>query len=461
MGWDLLVRGGTLVTATDELRVDVATRGGCVVALGQDLPCQEASRVVDAGGALVLPGGVDPHVHLSLPLAGTSSADNFTTGTAAAALGATTTLIDFVTPERGQALQRAATQRRAEADGRVVVDYGLHMSVTDWHPGIEAEIVAAVAAGMPTFKVYLAYKQSVGVDDATLLRTLRSVRAAGGRVLVHAVNGDVHDALVADLVSAGHLDPSAHPLAQPAAAEAEATCRALHLARSVGADLYVVHVTCADALRELRRARAAGGPQALGETCTQYLLLDQSRYQLPPEQAARYVLSPPLRAPSDQDALWEALAAGWLDVVATDHCPFPVRGGKDRGLHDFRCIPNGLPGVEERVDLLHTHGVLTGRLSRSRWVDLVSAGPARLMGLYPRKGTLLPGSDADLVIYDPTAERTLSVDLRPRPYDYHPYEGMKAIGKAEHVFVRGQQVVAAGRLVGEPGVGEYVGRALR
>ena len=459
MGWDLLVRGGTLVTSSDELRVDVAVRGGRVEALGVDLPTAGARRVLDAGGALVVPGGVDPHVHLSLPLAGTRSADDFATGTAAAALGGTTTLIDFVTPERGQALHEAARLRRAEADGRVVVDYGLHMSITDWHTGIEDEIRRAVAAGMPTFKAYMAYKQSVGVDDATLLLALGAVQAAGGRVLVHAVNGDVHDALVAQLVARGHTDPSAHPLAQPPGAEAEATSRALHLARLAGAGLYVVHVTCAAALAEVRRAQAAGGHGAWGETCVQYLLLDEERYQGPAAAAAGYVLSPPLRARSDQEALWEALAEGWLDVVATDHCPFPLRGGKDRGLDDFRRIPNGLPGVEERVDLLHTHGVCTGRLSRRRWVELVSAAPARLMGLYPRKGTLMPGSDADLVVYDPSARRTLSVGLRARPYDYHPYEGMEVRGQAQHVFVRGQEVVASGRLVAAEGAGVYVRRS--
>lgn len=457
MGYDLLIQGGTVVTATGEVQADVGVVAGRVAALGPGLEREGAAWVVEAGGALVLPGGVDPHVHLALPAAGTRSADDFTDGSVAAARGGTTCLVDFVTPAREEPLGAAAEARLAEAAGQAVVDFGLHMSITGWHAGIEAEIAGMVARGLPTFKIYLAYKATFGVDDGTLFRTLRAAGRAGGRVLVHAVNGDVCDVLAAELAAAGRLEPRFHPWAQPREIEAEATGRAIQLARLAGQPLYVVHVSCAEALAEVERLRANGAMVA-AETCPQYLSLDESLYAQPPEQAVRWVLSPPLRGAADRDALWQGLARGAIDVVASDHCPFSFAGGKDRGLADFRQVPNGLPGIEERLDLLHTFGVVAGRISRARWVELVSTGPARQMGLYPRKGAIEVGADADLVVYDPAARRTVDrQEDGTHPYA-SAYAGQELVGRAVHVFSRGRAVVRDGRVVAEPGWGRFVAR---
>ncbi len=452
---DLAIVGGVVVTSSGEIRADVAVHQGKIVAVGTELP--SAERILDADGALLLPGGVDPHVHLDLPVAGTRSADDFFTGTVAAALGGTTCVVDFVTPTREQGLMAAFEERRAEADGKVVVDYGLHMSITGWHQGIEEEIAESIGAGMPTFKTYMAYKSTFGVGDRELYLAMVAVARAGGVILVHAVNGDVYDAITDELVRGGRTAPRFHPAPQPPGSEGEATARAIRLARLAGARLYVVHVTCEDALDEVRAARAQG-QEVWAETCIQYLLLDGSHYDASPEHAVRYVLSPPLRSPEHQDALWTGLERGWLQVVSTDHCPFPFEGGKDRGLEDFRLVPNGLPGVGERIDLLHTYGVLAGKLSRSRWVELVSTAPARLVGLYPRKGEVIPGADADLVVYDPGATRILG-DVSDRPYDYHPYEGFEVKGRPVHVLSRGELVVEDGRFVGRAGAGRFVERS--
>ena len=452
---DIVIKGGTLVLGEGVFPADVGIVGEKVAAVGQSL---DGERVIDATGCLVLPGEIDAHAHLALSLGpDLAVSDDFESGTIAAVCGGTTTVINYAEQCGHANLLEALEAWQAKAAGHAVIDYGFHMLIADPRPDVIEEMAAVVERGVTSFKALLAYKGIVMLDDAQLFRVLERARDLGALVNVHAENGHLIDELVAACRAAGQIAPRYHALTRPEVAEAEATERALALAEAACAPIYIVHMTCARAVDVLRRAQARG-QAAFGETCPQYLLLDERVYESEDfDTAAGYVLSPPLRERSNQDALWTALAAGTIQTVGTDHCPF-TREQKARGRDDFTLIPNGLPGIETRVGLLYHYGVGQGRLSLSDWVRLTATNPARLFGLYPRKGTLVPGSDGDVVIFDPEKRKTLDAASLHMRTDISPYAGWEVRGWPRHVLQRGRFVVEDGAFVGRPGAGKFVSR---
>ncbi len=449
--FDRVIANGTLVTAEATVRADLGILGGQIAAVGVGLA---GCETIDAAGMLVLPGAVDEHVHLQMPVGEFASSDDFYSGTVAAACGGTTTVLDFVEPRPGQDLLEALAVRRAEADGRVVVDYGLHMTLARADDETLAQVPACVAAGVSSFKLYMAY-EGLRLDDGGLLRALAALRQHGGRALVHAENHHAIAYLIAQALAEGRTGPENHPLTRPVWMEAEAVGRLLALARVTGTALVVAHLSCAVGLEEVRRARARG--QTLWvETCPQYLLLDEAEYSRPGFEGAKFVMSPPLRTRADREALWAGLAAGEVDTVATDHCPFFFETQKTRGLHDFSRIPGGAPGIETRLALLYTYGVRAGRLSPQRWVEVCCTEPARRFGLAPRKGTLAVGADADVVMFDPDRRATLSCQTLHHNVDYTPYEGWEVQGWPVTVLSRGEVIVRDGEFIGAAGRGRFL-----
>jgi dihydropyrimidinase len=446
-----VVKQGRLITQDGVFQADVAVDGEVIAAIGREL---DGEQVIDAAGCYVLPGAVDPHVHLQMPLGGLVSSDSFASGTVAAACGGTTTVVDFVTPAPGQALLDALAARRAEADGQVAVDYSLHMTVPTWHAAAEerlADVPAVVAAGCTTFKLYQAYAGMM-LDDVALLCSLAAVSRAGGRAVLHSETGPVLDALRSQALAAGHTAPIWHERTRPASLEATAVHRAAELARLTGCPLYVFHVGCADAVREIAAARGRG-VRIHGETCPQYLVLNAGEHLGGPD-GQLYVCAPPLRSAQHQAAVWQALASGDLDVVSTDHCPW-TRAEKDQP--DFTRVPGGVPSIEARLALVHHFGVNQGRLSLQRWVEVCCAAPARLMGL-AGKGVLAPGYDADLVIFDPTRRKVIRPDTLHEAAGWTPYHGMEVTGWPRTVLLRGHVVVRDEAYVGQPGDGRFVRR---
>ena len=454
-----LVRGGTLVTATGSSEADLLIDGETIAAIEARIETP-VERAIDASGRLVLPGGVDAHTHLDMPLDdGVRAADDFESGTIAAAVGGTTSIVDYATQSRGGSLRAAFDDWMRMASGRAVVDFGFHMIVCDYRPTIEAEMDALVAEGVTSFKLFMAYPGRLMLDDGAIFRALLRSRDNGSLVCVHAENGPVIEVLVERARAAGRTAPVEHARTRPARAEAEATHRACALAEMAGAPVFVVHLSSAEALEEVERARERG-VEVHAETCPQYLFLSEERYEEPDFTGARFVMSPPLRAAAGQEALWRGLARGSLETVATDHCPFCL-ADKRRGAEDFSRIPNGAPGIEHRMTLLWDGGVRAGRLSPSRFVEVTATAPARIFGLYPRKGTLAVGSDADLVIWDPERRTTISAATHRMRVDYDPYEGRAVVGGPETVFARGAVIVEQGRFVGRPGAGRFLRRAPR
>ena len=446
---DVVIRNGTLITPGGVFPADVGVVGERIAVLGEELP----GRVeLDATGCYVLPGAIDPHVHLQMPVGGYVSADDFASGTVAAACGGTTTVIDFVEPAGGEPFLDALAARRAEAGGSVAVDYCLHMTVPTWHaahPEALDELPEVVAAGVSSFKLYLAY-EGLLLNDVQLYTALRAVAAVGGLPIIHCENGPLCEQLRAEALAAGHTAPRYHALTRPRRQEAEAVSRAMDIAALAGSPLYVVHVSCAEAVARIAAARAQGEP-VYGETCPHYLALTASAFDGP--HGERFVGSPPLRGKADQSALWDALAQGDLDVLSTDHCPFTA--GEKAGHADFTTIPGGLPSIEARLGLAYTLGVCTGRITLERWVEVCCTAPARLFGL-ANKGYLAPGFDADLVVFDPQAEVVLSVESLHERVDWTPYEGMRLQGWPRHVLSRGRVVVRDGTFVGQLGwVGNF------
>ncbi|HSF26247.1 MAG TPA: dihydropyrimidinase [Actinomycetes bacterium] len=449
-----LLRGGTVVTAADTFRADVLIDGTRITALADSIDAP-ADRVLEVDGALLLPGLVDSHTHLAMPTMGTVTADDFDTGTAAAAAGGTTTVVDFAMQTDGSLVTglRAWHERAA---GRTHIDYGFHMAITEASPRALAEMAELVDAGVSSFKVFMAFKGSFMADDDALLRVLRRTRETGGLVQVHAENGDAIELNIADAREAAHTTPRYHAETRPPSTEQEATSRAVYLARWAARPVFFVHVSCGGAVGEIAAARAAGFP-IYGETCTHYLLLTQDELYREGFEAAKYVCSPPLRTETDQDALWSALRTRTLQVTTTDHCPFNFCGQKELGRDDFSKIPNGLPTIEHRLTLLHQHGVRTGRLAWPELVDLTSTTPARLFGL-ERKGRIAPGFDADIVVFDPQAHLTISAGSHHMAVDYTPFEGWECQGAPALVLSRGEVVYRDGELVSAPGRGQFVRR---
>jgi dihydropyrimidinase len=452
---DTVIRNGTIVTASETYQADLGIAGGRIHAVGKGL---EGDEIIDADGHYVFPGGVDVHTHLELPVGGVVSSDDFVTGTIAAACGGTTTIIDFADQERGHSLHEALEARLERADGRAVIDFGLHVSITDaTEEVLEEEMAELVDLGITSFKLYLAYPGRYMIDDRSFFRVLLKTRELGALVLVHAENGLVVDYLTSKYLSEGKTSPAWHAPSRPPEAEAEATGRALALAAMANAPIYIVHVTCAQSLERVKEARRRGW-LALAETCTSYLFFSRQEYERPGLEGAKYVVCPPLREKADQEALWRALARGDLQVVSTDHCPFNFVGEKDRGRDNFSLIPGGMPGIETRVPLVYHFGVNQGRFSINRFVELVSANPARLLGLAPQKGTIAVGADADLVIFDPDKEVTLRRENLHTNVDYSPYEDVTVRGYPVRTLARGKTIMLNGEFLGREGDGRFLRR---
>lgn len=454
---NLLIRNGQLVSALDTVAADLLVTDGRITAVGQDLAAPAGTRTIDADGLYVMPGGIDAHVHMELPFMGGVSADDFETGTAAGLAGGTTTIIDFVIPNRNQPLLDGLAQWRAKA-AKSVSDYAFHMAVTWFGPDTAREMEHCVRhEGISSFKTFMAYKGAIGVDDSELIQVMQTARRLDALVTAHCEHGDLVLALQEKLFNEGKVEPRYHALSRPAAVEGEATGRAILLARMTGVPVYIVHVTCREAVEQIAAARLRG-QTVFGETCPQYLLLDDSVYDKPDFEGAAYVMSPPIRPLGHQEALWSALKAGVIQTVATDHCPFNQCGQKDAGLHDFRKIPNGAAGIQHRLALMYTHGVGGGRIDLNQFVDLNSTRPAKLFGLYPRKGSLAVGADADLVLWDPAKQDTISAKTHLHKVDRSIFEGFKTTGGPAYVIANGRIQYDNGDLKVERGAGRYVAR---
>ncbi|MEU7568658.1 dihydropyrimidinase [Streptomyces fradiae] len=456
-----LVRGGLVVTAAEETHADVLVEDGRIAALAahgsEAAAAWTAERVIDATGRYVLPGGVDAHTHLDFPFGGTFASDDFESGTRAAAWGGTTTVVDFAVQSVGHTLREGLDAWYAKADGKCAVDYAFHMILSDVDGASLKEMDLLVEEGVTSFKLFMAYPGVFYSDDGRILRAMQRAALNGGLIMAHAENGIAIDVLVEQALARGDTDPRFHGETRHALLEAEATHRAVQLARVAGAPLYVVHVSAREAVAELAAARDMGLP-VFGETCPQYLFLSADKLAEPGFEGAKYVCSTPLRPREHQAALWRGLRTDDLQVVSTDHCPFCFRGQKELGRGDFSRIPNGLPGVEHRMDLLH-QAVLDGHISRRRWIEIACAAPARMFGLYPKKGTIAPGSDADLVVYDPAAVQTLSARTHHMNVDYSAYEGRTVTGRVETVLSRGRVVIDRGTYTGRAGHGVYTPRS--
>ncbi|EHN74916.1 phenylhydantoinase [Streptomyces coelicoflavus ZG0656] len=456
-----VIRGGLVVTASDEIHADVLIEDGRVAALAATgTPAAEAftaERVIDASGKYVIPGGVDGHTHMEMPFGGTYAADTFETGTRAAAWGGTTTVVDFAIQSVGRSLRSGLDAWHAKAEGNCAIDYAFHMIVSDVNEKTLKEMDLLVEEGVTSFKQFMAYPGVFYSDDGQILRAMQRAAENGGLIMMHAENGIAIDVLVEQALVRGETDPRFHGEVRKALLEAEATHRAIRLAQVAGAPLYVVHVSATEAVAELTRARDEGLP-VFGETCPQYLFLSTDNLAEPGFEGAKYVCSTPLRPKEHQAALWRGLRTNDLQVVSTDHCPFCFSGQKELGRGDFSKIPNGMPGVENRMDLLH-QAVVDGHISRRRWIEIACATPARMFGLYPKKGTIAPGADADIVVYDPHAEQVISAETHHMNVDYSAYEGRRITGRVETVLSRGEPVVTEREYTGRKGHGVYTPRA--
>ena len=458
----LLIRGGTVVNANSTMQADVLIEGEAIAQVGQGID-GSGHAIVEASGLLVMPGGIDVHTHLDMPFGGTTSADDYLTGTRAAAVGGTTTVIDFALQSRGHTLAEALEIWRGKAKGKACVDYSLHMAITDLSPGGQQnetldEMDAMVHAGITSFKLFMAYPNVLMIDDGLMFQVMQRAAKLNALICIHAENGSAIDVVVAQALAEGKTAPHYHALTRSTQAEAEATHRAIALAEMAGAAVYIVHLSNTDALRELKAAQARG-LRALAETCTQYLVLSLEE-QMPGKsfEEAKYVFTPPLRSKTNHAPLWQALADGSLSVVSTDHCPFRFADQKSLGKDDFTKIPNGGPGIENRMQLLWHHGVNAGLLTPERFVELTATAPARIFGM-AKKGVVAPGYDADLLLWDPEAEYTISAATQAMNTDYSMFEGWTVKGNAAKVYSRGTLVVDDGRFVGTPGHGRFLRRA--
>jgi dihydropyrimidinase len=453
-----LIINGTIVTAEGSSRADVLVDSETIAAIGADLPAagMTADETLDASGKYVIPGAIDVHTHMELPFGGTFAKDTFETGTRAAAFGGTTAIVDFAVQSRGKSLRDGLDAWHAKAEGNAVVDYGFHMIMSDVNDDTLAEMDGLVAEGVPDFKLFTAYPGVFFSDDGAVFRAMQRTASNGGLIMMHAENGLAIDVVAADEVAAGHTDPYYHGVARYPIFEGEATNRVIRLAEAAGVPVYIVHLSARDALNEVRAARDRGA-MAFAETCPQYLFLslDDMGNGF---AGAKFVCSPPLRPKDHQDELWNGLRTDDLQVVSTDHCPFDFHDQKELGKGDFRKIPNGLPGVEDRLDLMHDGGVVGGRITPERWVEICSTAPARMFGMYPRKGSVSVGADADLVVYDPARKHTLSAKTHHMNVDYSCYEGRSVQGGSDVVLSRGAIVIRDGEFTGRKGHGQFIKR---
>ncbi len=454
----VLIKGGRIVTAADDYVADVFVEDESVTLIGESID-QTADKVIDATGKYVLPGGVDPHTHLDMPFGGTITIDDFESGQTAAAFGGTTCHVDFVIQPKGATFAAALEEWQSKREGKTLIDNGFHMAVTDLVEGGTLEELATLPdQGVTSYKLFMAYKGAIMVDDETLFRVMQVAADTGALVMVHAEHGDSIDVLVKQALAEGKTEPKYHALTRPPETEGEATNRAIQLARVAGCTLYVVHVSCKESVDPIAIAREKGW-DIWGETCTQYFFIDYEYLEKPNFEGAKYVYTPPPRPKANQDVLWTAVKNDVLSVISTDHCAFLWDGQKSLGKDDFSKIPNGAPGLENRLHMTHEFGVRKGRITLNRMVELLSTNPAKYFGLYPRKGTMAVGSDADIVVFDPERKHTISASTHHSKSDYNLFEGTEVTGTPEVVLLRGKVLVEGDELVAQPGVGEFVRRA--
>jgi dihydropyrimidinase len=452
--YDLVIQKGTLITPDGPIQADLAISGERIAAIGHELTGQET---IDASSLLVLPGAVDPHVHLEMPTAVTRTSEDWASGTLAAAYGGTTTVIDFVEPEENQTLIEAFKQRQQQAQSHAAIDYSLHMTLTNTDEDTLAQLPEVTAQGILSFKLYTTYP-GFALTDSELLRALLSIRQAGGIALIHCENDAIIQVSTAALLADGKIHPRYHSLSRPVEAEIEAIGRVITLAGYTNTPLYVVHISTGGGAAAVQRARVSGRA-VYGETCPQYLLLDQRCMDVDdPLMSASLICAPPLRPPGEAAQLWAGLANGTLMTVGTDHCTFNIDGQKDAGRNCFLDVPGGLPGIESRLSLLYTYGVGTGRLTLQQWVAICCTNPAQIFGLWPRKGSLLPGADADIVLFDPHKQVTLSKSILHEQVDYTPYEGMELTGYPVGTILRGRWLISDGSSVSDQRTGQFLSR---
>src|SRR4026207_1808726 len=459
-----LIKNGRVIPAVDDYQADVLIDGETVSVVGAKLD-MEADNVIDASGKLVIPGGIDPHTHMELPFGGTEASDDFRTGTIAAAHGGTTSIIDFAVQYKGQSLIEGIDNWHKKAEGKTAIDYGFHLITTELEDKQIEELYTAMDEGVTSFKMFMAYPGVFLVDDATIFRAMSAAGQRGGLICMHAENGIVINEIIKRALEQGRTAPKYHALTRPTVAEAEGVHRAIAIAEMAESPVYIVHLSCADALNQVRQARDRGIP-AFAETCPQYLFLSVDNYDEPGFDGAKYVMSPPLREKWHQDELWKGLARNDLQAISTDHCPFCMKEGfqgqpkqKELGIGDFSKIPNGAPGVETRMHLTYDGGGGQQRITLNRWVEVTSTTPAKLMGMFPKKGTIAVGSDADIVVWDPRATHTISAKTHHMRVDYNPYEGRKAKGKPVVVMSRGEVIVEKDKFLGRKGRGRFVKRS--
>ena len=440
----ILIKNGRVVTPRGTCAADVLIEGSRIAQVGEGLS-ESGCNLYDAAGCLLFPGFIDAHTHLDMDNGVTVSSDDFETGTAAAVCGGTTTILDFATQDRGGTLAKALADWHTKSDGKASCDYGFHMAITDWNDEVSREIDGMAQAGVTSFKLYLAY-DNLRLPDGQVYEVLKRVHQIGGIVGTHCENGDLINELAGELRRAGKLSPRYHPFARPDYVEAEAFARYCYIALAADAPVNIVHLSTRLGLEEARRARARG-QQVYIETCPQYLMLDESLYEQPGFEAAKYVCSPPLRTAADREALWDAISNNEVDTISTDHCGYNFKGQKELGRDDFMKIPNGMPGVEHRPAVLYTYGVEAGRMTEGQMAAMLSENTARLFGMYPQKGVVAPGADADIVVWDPSYSGVISVRTQHQNCDYTPLEGMAVHGRAKAVFLRGEQVVSDGEVI--------------
>jgi dihydropyrimidinase len=450
-----LIKNGRVVTAVDDYTADILIDGETISTIGKMLNI-DADKVIDATGKLVIPGGIDPHTHMELPFGGTQSSDDFFTGTRAAAFGGTTTIIDFAVQNKGESLTQGVDKWHAKADSKCAIDYGFHLITTEFEDGDEAEMYRIMDEGVTSFKLFMAYPGVFLADDATIFRAMSAAGERGGLICMHAENGIVINEIIKRFLKDGRTAPKYHALTRPTIAEAEGVHRAIAIAEMAESPVYIVHLSCTDALNKVREARDRGIP-AFAETCPQYLFHSIDDYG-DDFDGARYVMTPPLREKHNHSELWKGLRMDDLQVISTDHCPFCMKEQKELGKDDFSKIPNGAPGVENRMGLIYNGGVVENRISLNRFVELTSTAAAKMFGLFPKKGTIAVGSDADIVIFDPNKEHTFGVDAEHMNVDYSSYEGWTVKGKVETVLSRGRVVIENGEYTGHAGDGQFLKR---